>query len=219
MRLRQSTRVSILAALLAGSAWAQSPPADAPAAAATATPADAPAAPPEDPAHNELRKLRTEMEDALNKGDLDGLLAHVDDTVVFTAMNAQTGHGKQGIRDYFNRMMNGDKKIVQSVKIDFVPDGLSVFYGPDVAVSTGSAPAHYVLTNGMDFEVNARWTATLVRRENQWFVAAFHYSTNMFKNPVLDLQRKWLLIAGGGAAIVLGLLGFFVGRRSGRAKA
>ncbi len=88
------------------------PAADAPA--AVAAPADAAAAAPaEDPAHNELRKLRAEMEDALNKGDLDGLLAHVDDTIVFTAMNAQTGHGKQGIRDYFNKMMTGDKRIVQ----------------------------------------------------------------------------------------------------------
>ena len=144
MRLTQSTRVSILAVLMAGTAWAQTPAADTPAPAAdapaaVAAPAAAAAAPAEDPAHNELRKLRADMEDALNKGDLDGLLAHVDDTIVFTAMNAQTGHGKQGIRDYFNKMMTGDKRIVQSVKMDFVPDGLSVFYGPDVAVSSGSA--------------------------------------------------------------------------------
>lgn len=218
MSLMHSTRVSVLALLLAGAAGAQTPPADvaADAPAAASAPASAPA---EDPAHDELRKLRTEMEDALNKGDLEGLLAHVDDTIVFTAMNAQTGHGKQGIRDYFNKMMTGDKKIVQSVKMDFVPDGLSVFYGPDVAVSSGSAPAHYVLTNGMDFEITARWTATLVRRDGKWLVAAFHYSTNMFKNPVLDMQRKWLLLAGGGAALVLSLVGFFLGRRSGRAKA
>jgi uncharacterized protein (TIGR02246 family) len=198
-----------LSLMLAGIVHAQAP--------AEAPPGPPPAATPaEDPAHDELRALRDEMEAALNKGDLEGLLAHVDDTIVFTAMNAQTGHGKQGIRDYFNRMMTGDKKIVQSVSMEFIPDGLSAFYGPDVAVSTGSAPAHYVLTNGMNFEVDARWTATLVRREGKWYVAAFHYSTNMFKNPVLDMQRKWLLIAGGGVALLLGLVGFLVGRRSGR---
>lgn len=80
----------------------------------------------------------------------------MDDTVVFTAMNAAVGRGKQGIRDYFNRMMVGPDKVVESVKMDFIPDALSVFYGPDVAVSTGSAPAHYVLTNGMDFEIDRR---------------------------------------------------------------
>lgn len=216
MALLRFTRITILGVLVtafSGATLAQSSPAD-----AEAPPADS-AAPAEDPAHDELRKLRAEMEDALNKGDLDGLLAHVDDTIVFTAMNAETGHGKQAIRDYFNKMMTGEKKIVQSVKMDFVPDGLSTFYGPDVAVSTGSAPAHYVLTNGMDFEVNARWTATLVRRDQGWRVATFHYSTNMFKNPVLDMQRKFLLMIAGAVALAFALIGFFIGRRSGRARA
>ena len=97
--------------------------------------------------------------------------------------------------------------------MDFIPDKLVEFYGPDVAVSAGKADSHYVLTNGMDFEVPARWTATLVRREGRWLVASFHYSTNMFKNPVLDAQRKWLIIAGTGAALVLGIVGFLFGRR------
>jgi hypothetical protein len=47
-------------------------------------------------------------------------------------------------------------------------------------------------------------------------VAAFHYSTNMFKNPVLDMQRKWLIMTGGGVALVLGVAGFLLGRRAGR---
>jgi uncharacterized protein (TIGR02246 family) len=205
--MRHMLRIWVVTLATIGSAFAQTPPAETPpAAVATAEPDDA-------VAHDELRALQAAMEEALNKSDLDGLLAHVDDTVVFTAMNAAVGRGKEGIRDYFNRMMVGPDKIVDSVKMDFIPDGLSVFYGPDVAVSTGSAPAHYVLTNGMNFEVNARWTATLVRRDGRWLVAAFHYSTNMFKNPVLDMQRKWLMIAGGGVALLLGVIGFFVGRR------
>jgi uncharacterized protein (TIGR02246 family) len=176
-------------------------------------------APDNEPAHVELRALQATMEEALNRGDLDGLLAHVDDTVVFTAMDAEVGRGKQGIREYFNRMMVGPDRIVQSVKMDFIPDALSVFYGPDLAVATGSAPGHYVLTNGMEFDIDARWTATLVRREGRWLVAAFHSSTNLFDNPVLDLQRRWLLIIGGAVALLLGIVGFFAGRRSGRAAA
>lgn len=217
MRLTRS--IWLLTLIFGGAAQAQTPeppPAEVAAPTDNVAPAsDADAA----AAHDALRGLQQAMEDALNKRDLDGLLAHVDDTIVFTAMNAEVGRGKDSIRDYFNRMMNGPAKIVESVSMDFIPDSLSVFYGPDVAVSAGTAPAHYVLTNGMDFKVNARWTATLVRRDGRWLVAAFHYSTNMFRNPVLDLQRKWLLIAGGGAALLLGVIGFFVGRRAGRAKA
>lgn len=167
------------------------------------------------PVHDELRALASTMEEALNKRDLDALLANVDDDLVFTAMNAEAGYGKEHVRDYFNRMLNGPDKVVENIKVDFVPDKLVVFYGPDVAVSAGNAASHYELTSGMKFDVTARWTGTLVRKNGRWLVASFHYSTNMFENPVLDAQRKFLLLAGGGVALLLGIIGFFVGRRTG----
>lgn len=163
--------------------------------------------------HDGLRALAATMEEALNKRDLDALLANVDDNVTFTAMNAEAGYGKQHIRDYFDRMMNGPNRIVQDIKVDFVPDKLSVFYGPDVAVSAGNAASHYELTNGLKFDIDARWTATLVRKEGRWLVGAFHYSANVFRNPIMEQQRKFLLMAGGGVAILLGVIGFIVGRR------
>jgi uncharacterized protein (TIGR02246 family) len=196
--MRHIWKIWVVTWATVGSAFAQAPPAG------TAA------------AHAELRVLQAAMEEALNKNDLDALLARVDDTVVFTAMNAEVGRGKQGIRDYFNRMMVGPDRIVESVRMDLIPDELSRFHGPDMAVSAGSAPSRYLLANGMDFEVDGRWTATLVRKEGRWLVAAFHYSTDVFNNPVLDLQRKWLLIAGGGVALLLGVIGFFIGRRTGR---
>jgi uncharacterized protein (TIGR02246 family) len=204
---------------LAAPAWAQgeaTPLAEA----AAAPPAEAagitypqPAA--DSPVHDELRALAKTMEEALNQRDLDALLANVDDDLVFTAMNAEAGYGKDHVRDYFNKMLNGPDKVVENIKVDFVPDKLVTFYGPDVAVSAGNAESHYELTSGMKFDVTARWTGTLVRKNGHWLVASFHYSTNMFKNPVLDAQRKFMLLAGGGVALLLAIIGFFVGRRSG----
>ena len=163
--------------------------------------------------HDGLRALAATMEQALNKRDLDALLANVDDNVAFTAMNAEAGYGKEHIRNYFDRMMNGPDKIVQDIKVDFVPDQLSVFYGPDLAVSAGNAASHYELTNGMKFDIDARWTATLVRKEGRWLVGGFHYSANVFRNPIMEQQRKFLLITAGGVALVLALVGFYLGRR------
>ena len=219
MRLIRS--IYLVTFALSGTAWAQTPAAEAPAAApavaeavANGVPSEQPAA--DAPVHNELRALQKAMEDALNARDLDALLANVDDKLVFTAMNAESGYGKDHVRNYFNKMLNGDKKIVENIKVDFVPDALATFYGPDVAVSAGNADSHYELTNGMKFDVVARWTATLVRKDGRWLVGTFHYSTNMFKNPVLEQQRKWLLIAGGGAALLLGIIGLIIGRKTGR---
>lgn len=168
------------------------------------------------PVHDELRALAAAMEKALNERDLEGLLANVDDDLVFTAMNAEAGYGKQHVRDYFDKMLNGPNKVVENINVDFVPDKLVIFYGPDVAVSAGNAASHYELTNGMKFDVDARWTGTLVRKNGKWLVASFHYSTNMFKNPVLDAQKKFLTLAGGGVALLIGLIAFFIGRKTGR---
>lgn len=207
----------VVTLLVSASAFAQGDSAPPTADAAAAMPADPfqqPAA--DDPVHDELRALQAAMEDALNTGNLDALLEHVDDTVVFTAMNAEAGYGKEGIREYFDRMMKGPKKVVENIKVDFVPDQLAVFYGPDVALSAGRADSHYELTSGMKFDVAARYTVSMARRGGRWLVTSAHYSTNMFKNPVLDAQRKVLITAGAAATVIVGLIAFFLGRRNRR---
>ena len=201
----------------AGLALAQGDAA-APPAADTSTVATADAAAPasDDAArHDGLRKLKDTMEEALNKRDLDALVANVDENVVFTTMNGDVARGRQGIRDYFAKMMEGPDKIVDTITSDFEPDDLSLFIGDDVAVAFGASKDHYVLTDGRKLDIAGRWTATLVNRQGRWLVAAFHYSTNVFDNPILTTQRNYLLLGGAGGAVLLGLIGWFVGRRSG----
>ena len=201
----------------AGLALAQGQSA-APSADAAAVPAAAEAAPQasSDVAkHDELRKLKDTMEEALNKRDLDALVANVDENIVFTTMNGDVARGRQGIRDYFAKMMEGPDKIVDTITSDFEPDDLSIFYGDSVAVAFGSSKDHYVLTDGRKFDIAGRWTATLANTDGRWRVAAFHYSTNVFDNPVLNMQRKYLLLGGAGGALLLALVGWFLGRRAG----
>jgi uncharacterized protein (TIGR02246 family) len=165
--------------------------------------------------HEGLRRLKDTMERALNARDLDALVANVDENVVFTTMNGDVARGRQGIRDYFAKMMEGPDKIVETITSDFEPDDLSLLFGDDVAVAVGGSKDHYVLTDGRQLDIAGRWTATLVNRDGRWLVAAFHYSTNVFDNPVLETQRKYLLLGGAGVAVLLALIGWFVGRRSG----
>jgi hypothetical protein len=103
--------------------------------------------------------------------------------------------------------------VVESVTSDFIPDALSVFYGDEVAVAFGSSNDEYVLTNGSTFNIKARWTATLVQKDSRWLVGAFHYSANVFDNPILTTQRNALLIGGVVAALLFAVIGFLIGRR------
>jgi len=172
-----------------------------------------PPGPTDEQLHQELRDLKAAMEAALNGRDIDALLTHVDERVVFTTMNGDVVTGHAGVRAYFDKMMNGPGKIVESIQASFLPDTLSILHGGNVAVSWGRTADHYELASGQRLAIEARWSATMVRRDGRWLIANFHYSTNMFDNPVLAAQRKLLIGAGVIGALLLGVAGFLLGRR------
>lgn len=184
----------------------------------SAAPADKAAEAAMDPqakeAHEGLRELRRVMEAALNQRDIDALLANVDDRIVFTTMNGDVARGKDGIRQYYAKMMEGPGSIVKSVTTSFEPDDLSILHGGNMAIAFGHTNDHYVLTSGKEFDIHARWSGTMLRRDDgKWNIASFHYSANIFDNPILNEQRRILIMVAAGLAIVAAGLGFWLGRR------
>ena len=177
-----------------------------------------PLAPDEAALHDELRQLRQSMVEALNRGDVEEMLKHLHANVVFTAMNAEVCRGPAQVRAYFDRMMKGPHRVVDSVHVDPKVDALSDLYGNQVAVAYGSSRDVYRLTDGLTMQVNSRWTCTLVREGGRWLIASFHSSANVFDNPILA-KTKAVIYKTGGIAAILGLvIGWFIGRL-GRKKA
>lgn len=190
------------------------------------TPADPGAAPPPtvvpdaksiETTHEELRALKATMETAINNNDIDTLLANVEDEVVFTTMNSDVVVGKDAIRAYFNKMSVGPDRVVDKVTTRFIPDAKSILYGDDIAIAYGHTDDHYVLRNGTEFNVNARWSTTMRRSDGQWRVASFHYSVNMFDNPILAAQRKLLVGIALVGSLLLAAVGYWLGSRRRRA--
>ncbi len=163
--------------------------------------------------HNELRKLKTEVEAAMNRGDIDSVLKHAHKDVVLTSLNAGGGRGHAKVREYNDKLMKGPGRTVESVNVTFTPDELSLLYGGDTAISWGSSVGKYKLVGGAEYEINSRWTSTLVREDGRWQIASFHISANLFDNPVLSTVTKSLYWAVGIAALVALLIGFLLGRR------
>jgi ketosteroid isomerase-like protein len=172
---------------------------------AAAVAADQPAK--EDPAHEELRALKKELTEAVNSQKLETLLALLDNDVVVTWQNGEVSRGPEQVRAYYNRMMKGDQRVVDSIHIDPTVDELTHLYG-NTGVTFGSSKDHFKLTDGRDFEVLTRWSGTLVKKNDRWKVASFHASTNMFDNPVLWIAVKRVAIWSG---VLAGLLGLVVG--------
>lgn len=162
--------------------------------------------------HNALRRLKTTMEDALNKRDLNAIVANVDPNVVFTTMNGDVCRGPQQIREYFDKMLNAPGHIVKDVKVSFEVDQLTTLYGGDTGIATGSSKDHYVLTDGKQFDIDGRWTCTMIRSGDRWVISAFHYSTDVFRNPIVDGYKRALYQVGIGAGTIALIAGLLLGR-------
>ena len=159
----------------------------------------------EDPAHEQLRVLRSEIINAIAKGDIDAVVKHVHPNVVVTWQNSEVCRGRQGLVDFFNKM---GKKSFKGYKVPPTPDELTILYGGDTGISFGETVAEYKLL-GKSYEIKSRWTATLVKENDQWLLAGYHISMNVLDNPLLNAAKKSLYLACGVAlplGILLGLL-------------
>jgi uncharacterized protein (TIGR02246 family) len=169
--------------------------------------------------HNELRKMRDDMLAAIARSDFEAILPYLHPNVVFTPMNGEVSRGPQEIRAYFDKMLKGPNALVKSIRLGVEVDRLADFYG-DTALAFGSSNDQYALSSGMEFQVQTRWTASLVRENGRWLITAFHSSANAFDNPILDKARQLAMLQWGGIGIVAGaLIGVLVGRTVGRRRA
>lgn len=173
---------------------------------------------PKDPAYAELLKVRSGLVDAYNRKDVDGILNLCTPDVVVTWQNAEVTEGREGIRKYYDKMMTGPNRIVESMTANPTVDNLAVLYGGDTAVSRGAMNDHYKLTDGSEFDMNSRWSATLVKDGDRWLIAAFHASIGAFDSPLLHFivgkASLWSGIAAAlAAAAATSLVWWLVGRR------
>jgi ketosteroid isomerase-like protein len=161
---------------------------------------------PEDPVHNELRALRDSVLEAFNKNDLDKLLTYVHKNVVATWQNGEVSRGHQGIRDYYNRMMVGEKRVVDSVQAQVQVDELTILYGKTNGIAFGHMDEDFKLRDGRDFLLPNRWTAAVVKEDGKWLISAFHVSANIFDNPVLHIAIRRTAVWTGLLALLAGVL-------------
>jgi ketosteroid isomerase-like protein len=163
----------------------------------------------EDPAHNELRALRTQVIDAITKGDIDAVLTQVHPNVVVTWQNSEVCRGAQGLKDFFHRM---GKETFKGYKVPPTPDDLTLLYGGDTGVSFGRVVGQYTLF-GKAFEFESRWTATLVKENGRWLLASYHVSLNALDNPLINSAKKSLLWIAIGAGLIGLIVGVLIGKR------
>jgi ketosteroid isomerase-like protein len=170
--------------------------------------APASSAPAQMDASQAIGVLRQGLIDSFNKQDVDGLLNYVAADVVVTWQNGEVCHGPAEVKAYYQRMMSGEKRIVDKVTADPKVDGRQVYN--DWAVSFGHMNDRFVLTDGSDLPLDSRFTATISRQGDRWLITAFHLSANLFENPVLGYAAKkgasYGALAGAGGGLAIGAI-------------
>lgn len=167
--------------------------------------------------HDELRALKDRLVEAINRGDYQAVLPYLAKDVLVTWQNAELCRGPAEVKAYLDRMTTGSDAVVRKVTVAPEADALTTLYGDDTGVVTGRSADRFELARGPSFELATRWTATIVREDGGWKLAAFHASANLFDNPLLNAASKSLRLVGVGA-LVVGALGGFVGARLSRRK-
>ena len=166
--------------------------------------------------HDALRAMKDQCVEALNKGDFDKVLSLCDEEIVFTPMDAHLSHGKAELKAYLDIKLQGHNKIVEGFSTEVTVDRLTTLYNKDFGVATGTSVSHYKLVGGKSFDVENRWTATVIRKGDQWLLASFQSTADMFNNPMLTSAKKTSGLLGLVAGIAGLLLGAAVGRISKR---
>jgi ketosteroid isomerase-like protein len=166
----------------------------------------------EDPAHAQLRALRDDLVDAMNKRDMNRLLGHLHPDVVVTWQNAEVSRKPDGVKAYISRMLEGPNSIVESFSTAPTVDELTILYGGDAGVAFGSSRDSFRLRSGQSFELTSRWTATVVNDGGAWKIAAFHSSASLFDNPLLAAAQRWAMTAAVVALIAGFGIGFLISR-------
>jgi ketosteroid isomerase-like protein len=160
---------------------------------------------PEDPNHQQLRKLRTAIQDAVNEQRIDDLLEHVHPNVVAVWQNGEITRGHKGIRDYYNKHLGGPDATLKSYTIEPEVAELTILYDGKTGISWGTMTSHFVFKDGKTFDLKGPWSATLVKQDGRWLVAEFHASAPLFENPLVAAAQR-ALYWGCGIAAGVGLL-------------
>ena len=165
------------------------------------------------PAPAEIHALRDRLLDAINKADFDKMAACLHPRVVITYQNAEVARGRDGVKAYQLQMTGGPEKTIESFHADVKTDDITLLPGGTTAIATGSSAETYKMTHGADLTLDARWTATLVKDDGQWLVAALHCSTDLFKSPLVAATKKAGVTASIGSIIIGLIAGWLLGRK------
>ena len=170
--------------------------------------------------HDKLRKLKSELEQAVSKRDFEVAKNLFHQPFMATVITQDSFTDLGTMKSYFDGLFSRDFLRMKDMSIKGEADALSSIYSGTFAMTRGSTIERYELADGRTYDMKGRWTAVSIKEsDGTWKVLGIHMGTNFLDNPVLNaVERSVLWFGVGGAAAGL-LIGFLFGRMFRRRRA
>jgi ketosteroid isomerase-like protein len=171
--------------------------------------------------HAALRAMMANVTQAINNQDMARLAPYFTRGFVFTTVDQSVLTNTLAVKNYYDRMLRQKDSPVTRYKMAPKADIPTIFLDANIGYVYGTSADVYTLSaNGRKVPMTCHWTATVVKENGAWKMAAVHTGVNVMNNPVIDTlaaaMRRNLLIAAG-IGLLLGLIiGIVVAKRMGK---
>ena len=159
--------------------------------------------------HEQLRALLSKVVTALNERDWETLEIHLADDFAYTGDNQSTITSIDQLKKLEVELFTGENAPLKSMKVNPTPTIPTRFLDEGIGYCYGKTTNTYKIKNGIEISTTGSWTATVVKRDGNWKLAAAHSGVNFYENSAIDRvvgfwrsTTIWALIGG----IVLGSL-------------
>jgi len=166
----------------------------------------------------ELIKVFREIEASINAQDVDRMVQQMAPDATVTWLNGEVSRGHAEIKAYYERMVKGEKRILDRYTTAAKVAAPARFFGNgEVAVADGTTEDEFFPVARGPFRLSSKWTSTSAKLDGQWKVVGLHLSSNVFTNPLLDEAKAAIWYVATGCLAGGFMLGWFMARMRRRA--
>ena len=159
----------------------------------------------------ELLKIFREIEASINAQNVDRMVQQMAPDATVTWLNGEVSRGHAEIKAYYDRMVKGEKRILDKYTTAAKVAAPARFFG-DVAVADGTTEDEFFPVARGPFRLSSQWTSTSAKIDGQWKVVGLHLSSNVFTNPLMDEAKSAIWYAATGSLAGGFILGWIMAR-------